>query len=90
VTSGTGTNGVKSSSKHGKRESSDFPNATIRSRDSKGDPSPNDSESDPVQPQQRQPAEIRRAMPVKPLDQEDATGTLLRSAAQPSGDDGHD
>jgi hypothetical protein len=43
----------------------------------------------PVQPQERQPAEIRRAVPVKPLDQEDPQGTLLRSAAQPPGDDVH-
>ena len=40
----------------------------------------------PVQPQDRQPAEIRRAIPVKPLDQEDGERTLLRSAAQPPGD----
>jgi hypothetical protein len=40
----------------------------------------------PVQPQDRQPAEIRRAIPVKPLDQEGEEGTLLRSAAQPPGD----
>ena len=44
----------------------------------------------PVQPQDRQPAEIRRAIPVKPLDQEDTERTLLRSAAQPPGDDVHD
>jgi penicillin-binding protein 1A len=44
----------------------------------------------PVQPQERQPAEIRRAIPVKPLDQEDTQRTLLRSAAQPSSDDDHD
>jgi penicillin-binding protein 1A len=43
----------------------------------------------PVQPQERQPAEIRRAVPVKPLDQEDPQGTLLRSAAQPPGDEVH-
>jgi 1A family penicillin-binding protein len=40
----------------------------------------------PVQPQGRQPSEIRRAIPVKPLDQEDTQRTLLRSAAQPAGD----
>ncbi len=40
----------------------------------------------PVQPQERQPSEIRRAIPVKPLDQEDTQRTLLRSAAQPPGD----
>ena len=40
----------------------------------------------PVPPQERQPAEIRRAVPVKPLDQEDTERTLLRSAAQPPGD----
>src|SRR5262249_19652868 len=40
----------------------------------------------PVQPQEGQPAEIRRAVPVKPLDQEDEGQTLLRSAAQPPGD----
>jgi len=39
-----------------------------------------------VQPQERQPTEIRRAVPVKPLDQEDTDRTLLRSAAQPPGD----
>jgi hypothetical protein len=44
----------------------------------------------PVQPQERQPSEIRRAIPVKPLDQEDAERTLLKSAAQPPGDDVHD
>jgi membrane peptidoglycan carboxypeptidase len=44
----------------------------------------------PVQPQERQPAEIRRAIPVKPLDQEDTERSLLRSAAQPPGDDVHD
>jgi hypothetical protein len=44
----------------------------------------------PVQPQERQPAEIRRAIPVKPLDQEATESTLLRSAAQPPGDDVHD
>ncbi len=31
----------------------------------------------PVQPQDRQPAEIRRAIPVKPLDQEDGERTLF-------------
>src|SRR5262249_13844062 len=35
----------------------------------------------PVQPQEGQPAEIRRAVPVKPLDQEDEGQTLLRSPA---------
>ncbi len=40
----------------------------------------------PVQSQDRQPAEIRRAIPVKPLDQEDEGRTLLRSAAQPPAD----
>jgi hypothetical protein len=44
----------------------------------------------PVQPQERQPGEIRRAVPVKPLDQEGTDRVLLRSAAQPPGDDGHD
>jgi penicillin-binding protein 1A len=44
----------------------------------------------PVQSQDQQPAEIRRAIPVKPLDQEDAERTLLRSAAQPPGDDVHE
>ena len=42
----------------------------------------------PVQPQDSSPTEIRRAIPVKPLDQEDEQRTLLRSAAQPSGDIG--
>jgi penicillin-binding protein 1A len=37
-------------------------------------------------PPEGEPAEIRRAIPVKPLDREDETRTLLRSAAQPSGD----
>jgi penicillin-binding protein 1A len=40
----------------------------------------------PVHPPEGEPAEIRRAIPVKPLDREDETRTLLRSAAQPSGD----
>ena len=40
----------------------------------------------PVQPQESGPAEIRRAIPVKPLDQEDEERTLLRSAAQPPAD----
>ena len=40
----------------------------------------------PVEPQESRPAEIRRAIPVKPLDQEDQENTLLRSAAQPPGD----
>ena len=44
----------------------------------------------PVQPQERQPPEIRRAIPVKPLDQEDTERTLLRSAAQPPSDAVHD
>ena len=39
----------------------------------------------PVQPQDEKPVEIRRAIPVKPLDQEDVDHTLLKSAAQPSG-----
>ncbi len=37
----------------------------------------------PVQPEDRQPAEIRRAIPVKPLDQENQENTLLRSAVPP-------
>src|SRR5262245_37074327 len=37
----------------------------------------------PVAPQEKRPAEIRRAIPVKPLDQENEDETLLRSAAQP-------
>jgi hypothetical protein len=44
----------------------------------------------PVQPQERQPSEIRRAIPVKPLDQEDTQRTLLRSAAQPPPVDIHE
>jgi hypothetical protein len=39
----------------------------------------------PVAPQPN--TEIRRAIPVKPLDQEDAGETLLKSAAQPPGDE---
>jgi penicillin-binding protein 1A len=39
----------------------------------------------PVQPEDKKPVEIRRAIPVKPLDQEDVDHTLLKSAAQPSG-----
>jgi len=39
-----------------------------------------------VQPQEDQPAEIRRAIPVKPLDREDEQRTLLRSAAESPGD----
>jgi 1A family penicillin-binding protein len=39
----------------------------------------------PVAPQENKPVEIRRAKPVKPLDQEDENQTLLRSAARPPG-----
>ena len=38
-----------------------------------------------VAPQEEKPVEIRRAVPVKPLDQEDENQTLLRSAARPPG-----
>src|SRR5437868_5739635 len=38
-----------------------------------------------VAPQEKTPVEIRRAVPVKPLDQEDENQTLLRSAARPPG-----
>ena len=40
----------------------------------------------PVQPEDKKPVEIRRAIPVKPIDQEDMEHTLLKSAAQPTGD----
>jgi penicillin-binding protein 1A len=40
----------------------------------------------PVQPQENGPTEIRRGIPVKPLDREDEERTLLRSAAQSPGD----
>ncbi len=40
----------------------------------------------PVQPQDKEPAEIRRAIPVKPLDQESAEETLLKSATPPPSD----
>lgn len=38
-----------------------------------------------VAPQEKKPVEIRRAVPVKPLDQEDENQTLLRSATRPPG-----
>jgi penicillin-binding protein 1A len=43
----------------------------------------------PVQPQEKKPAEIRRAIPVTPLDRQDEDQTLLNSAASPPryGDD---
>jgi penicillin-binding protein 1A len=41
----------------------------------------------PVQPQDKSPVEIRRAIPVKPLDEENPDETLLKSAAQPPGDE---
>jgi hypothetical protein len=40
----------------------------------------------PVQPQDKAPVEIRRAQPVKPLDQESAEETLLKSATPPPSD----
>src|SRR5213080_3610181 len=41
----------------------------------------------PVEPQGKKPVEIRRAMPVKPLDQENANETLLKSATTPAPSD---
>jgi penicillin-binding protein 1A len=40
----------------------------------------------PVEPQGKKEPEIRRAMPVKPLDQEDEDQTLLRSTTTPPSD----
>ena len=41
----------------------------------------------PVEPQEKkEPAEVRRAKPVKPLDQENEDETLLKSATPPPSD----
>jgi hypothetical protein len=88
--SGAGTNGVKSSSNTASVNPPTSQTTQSAPEIRKAIPVQTIPKAIPVQPQQRQPGEIRRAMPVKPLDQEEATGTLLRSAAQPSGDDGHD
>jgi penicillin-binding protein 1A len=82
--SGPGANEVKAASNNASQTTQSAPEVR------KAVPVQTIPKAIPVQPQERQPSEIRRAIPVKPLDQEDATGTLLRSAAQPSGDDGHD
>jgi penicillin-binding protein 1A len=88
--SGAGTNGVKSSSNTASVNPPTSQTTQSAPEIRKAVPVQTIPKAIPVHPQDRQPAEIRRAMPVKPLDQEEATGTLLRSAAQPSGDDGHD
>jgi 1A family penicillin-binding protein len=46
-------------------------------------PVPQIKKAIPVAPQEKRPVEIRRAVPVKPLDQEDADETLLRSTVPP-------
>jgi hypothetical protein len=72
--SGAGTNGVKSASN----------TAGVN---------PPTSQTTQAAPEIRKavPVEqIRKAIPVPPQDQEDTEGTLLRSAAQPPGDDVHD
>jgi hypothetical protein len=80
----TGVNEVNAASNSGSQTTQ--PAAEIR----KAIPVETIRKAIPVQPQDQQPAEIRRAIPVKPLDQEDEERTLLRSAAQPPGDDLHE
>jgi penicillin-binding protein 1A len=88
--SGAGTNGLKSAnntaSVNPPRSQTTQSGPEIR----KAVPVEEIPKAIPVQPEERQPSEIRRAIPVKPLDQEDTDRTLLRSAAQPPGDDVHD
>jgi penicillin-binding protein 1A len=88
--SGAGTNGVKSASNTAGVNPPASPTTPSAPEIRKAVPVEQIRKAIPVQPHDRQPGEIRRAVPVKPLDQEDAAGTLLRSAAQPPGDDVHD
>jgi len=88
--SGTGTNAVKSASNTANVNPPTSQSTQSAPEIRKAVPIEQIRKAIPVQPQQRQPAEIRRAVPVKPLDQEDTERTLLRSAAQPPGDDVHD
>jgi len=83
---GAGTNGVQSASKPANVNSATSQTTQSASEIRKAVPVGSIPKAIPVQPQDRQPAEIRRAIPVKPLDQEDTERTLLRSAAQPPGD----
>jgi hypothetical protein len=88
--SGAGTNGVKSLSNTASVNPPTSQTTQSAPEIRKAVPVEQIRKAIPVQPQDRQPAEIRRAVPVKPLDQEDTERTLLRSAAQPPGDDSHD
>ena len=88
--SGAGTNGVKSASNTASVNPPTSQTTQSAPEIRKAVPVEQIRKAIPVQPQERQPAEIRRAVPVKPLDQEDAERTLLRSAAQPPGDEVHD
>jgi hypothetical protein len=87
--SGAGTNGVKSASTAGVNSPISQTTQSVPEI-RKAVPVEQIRKAIPVQPQEQQPSEIRRAIPVKPLDQEDTERTLLRSAAQPPGDDVHD
>jgi hypothetical protein len=81
-----GTNGVKSTSNTASVNSPTSQTTQSGPEIRKAVPVEQIPKAIPVQPQDRQPAEIRRALPVKPLDQEDTERTLLRSAAQSPGD----
>jgi penicillin-binding protein 1A len=86
---GAETNGVKSASNAASVSPSTSETTQSAPEIRKAVPVQTIRKAIPVQPQGQQP-EIRRAVPVKPLDQEDSERTLLRSAAQPPGDDVHD
>ena len=88
--SGAGTNGVKSVSNTASQDHQTTQTTQTTPEIRKAIPVEQIRKAIPVQPQDQQPAEIRRAIPVKPLDQEDTERTLLRSAAQPPGDDVHE
>jgi membrane carboxypeptidase/penicillin-binding protein PbpC len=87
---GAGTNGAKSASNTASMNPPTSQTTQSAPEIRKAVPVETIRKAIPVQPQEQQPSEIRRAIPVKPLDQEDPQGTLLRSAAQPPGDDVHD
>jgi len=88
--SGAGTNSVKSASNAASVNPPTAQMTQSAAEIRKAIPVETIRKAIPVQPQDRQPAEIRRALPVKPLDQENTERTLLRSAAQPPGNDVHD
>jgi hypothetical protein len=90
IDSGADTNGVKSPSNTASVNSPTSQTTQPAPEIRKAVPVEQIRKAIPVQPQEQAPAEIRRAIPVKPLDQEDTERTLLRSAAQPPGDDIHD